>query len=372
MQLTRHLMMMMVMVVAVCSAALIPNMMFASRGRHNQHQNQYQQPAVQHWRPGNLSPWDDGTETYGYLADRHPNMMDDLSTTGFQSQPQLQQPQQPLVYGVPHRFLSDPLTNYAGAQPSAAEELYNNALLLRGRAPFKRSSYAPFYTDVQQDDYMADDTAEMPEDYYDHPISRQDVVNFEKYVQRFFQQQQQQPSIVSEEDVSDAERQFNDDWATEERSENEMNNYDVVDNDEEAARQLHLLLNQQQQRRPIVALREIQKKNAAAPVLPATTTTSPVSPSAGTEAPLTTAATMKTSSATLLPHHQHHQGQKEEPLLRPPTPQRQPHQQQPAVPSNSEAVTTAPTVQKAKEADNNIYHTIQRLMNMRDQLQVKN
>lgn len=341
MQLASHLMMV-AMVVAACSAAMIPNMMFAGLGRHNPHHPQFQQQA-QHWRPTNLSPWDDGTETYGYLADRHPNVIDDLSAGGFQ-QPQLQQ-QQPLVYGVPHRFLSEP--NYPTA-PNPAEELYNNALLLRGRTPFKRSSFSPFYEAGQLDDYMADE-AETPEDYYDRSVSRQDVINFEKYVQRFFQQQQQ--PMVSDEDVSDGP--LVDDWSsmtadTElDNAENEMaTNYDV-DNDEEAARQLHLLLNQQ--RKPITAMREIQKKSSG----PATTTVSP-----GTESQVTTATTTKTSSVTLLPHQQHHQGQKEEPLLRPPTPQRQQPQQQ--------AVSTP---SPAAKEDNSIYHTIQRLMNMRDELQ---
>lgn len=362
MQLASHLMML--MAVVACRAAVIPNMMFSSAGRsrHGQQQKQYQPP---HWpRPGSLSPWDDGTETYGYLADRHPNMMDEL-VAGFQ-QPQLQHQQQPLVYGVPHRYLSDPVPSYP--MPSPTDELYNNALLMRGRSPYtavKRSSLASYY-DALNDD-MVDENAV---DDYDTPISRQDVINFENYVQRFFNQQ---PSVSAEDVAADVDNQYADDWALVpesglEDSENEAaSNYDAG-NDEEAARQLHLLLNQQQQRRPVVALREIQKKSVAVPSTATTTTPTPISPR--TEAPVTTATTTTTSSTTPSPQRQHHQGQKEEPLLRPPTPQRQPHQQL----SSSSQVSTPATAnvvaaENTKE-DNSIYHTIQRLMNMRNQLQV--
>ncbi|XP_057364833.1 uncharacterized protein LOC130685535 [Daphnia carinata] len=359
MHLTTHLMMMMMAAVA-CRAAFIPNMMFAS-GRSRLAQQA--KPLAQHqqsWRAGNpLSPWDDGTETYGYLADRHTNMMDDM-TAGFQQQPQLQQSQQPLVYGVAHRYLSEQQSPSYPVQSPTDElynnELYNNALLMRGRGPFnaiKRSSL-PNYYDASMDDDMGniDDGMSMASvDDYEQPISRQDVINFEKYVQRFFQQQ------PSERDA-EMENQYSDDWSLGSRmDDNEVgDNYNDIDNDEEAARQLHLLLTQQKQQRRPIALREIQKKNVALGAV----TKAPTR----TETPVTTATTTTTSSATLALHlqNQHHQGQKEEPLLRPPSPQRQP-------PQMSTTTATPPALAKTDVENNSIYHTIQRLMNMHNRLQ---
>ena len=358
MQLASHLMMLMA-VVGACRAAAIANMFSSAlRGRNPIQQKQHQQKQQpMHWsRPDSLNPWDDGTETYGYLADSQPNMMmmEDL-VAGYQP-PQHQQ--QPMVYGVPHRYLSDPVSNYP--MPSPTDELYNNALLMRGRSPYspvKRSSLASYY-DVLSDDMAGDNSA----DDYDTPISRQDVINFENYVQRFFQQQPIDGDVA-------ADAEYNDDWALvpglDDSDSESSSNYDV-DNDEEAARQLHLLLNKQQQRRPVVALREIQKKSAGL-----ATTATPVSMSTRTEAAVTTATTTTTSSATTpSPQRHHHQGQKEEALLRPPTPQRQPHQDQ----HLSSSTTTAPSaaVSEKDEEDKSIYHTIQRLMKMRNQLQVQN
>ncbi|XP_046464647.1 uncharacterized protein LOC124210552 [Daphnia pulex] len=382
MHLSTHLMMLMLAVVA-CRAAFIPNMMFSSgRNRQTQQQQpkafaqQHQQPA---WRAaGNpLSPWDDGTETYGYLADRHPNAMDDLTPSYQPQAQQLPQSHQPLVYGVPHRYLSEPLPNSYPMVASPTDELYNNelynnALLMRGRGPFnsiKRSSLASFYDSSMDDDSVNfdDGLTAMASDYYDQPISHQDVVNFEKYVQRYFQQQ---PSDAESE--AEVDSQYGDYWnngesedaeSESDNSNNSNNNYDV-DNDEEAARQLHLLLNQQKQQRRPIALREIQKKSA-----PSAGAQSAVKSTPRTEAPVTTATTTTTSSATLAPQSQ--QGQKEEPLLRPPTPQRQPQPQQQM--SSTTTTTKTPTPSAAKkdvqEEDGNIYHTIQRLMNMRNRLQ---
>jgi hypothetical protein len=385
-----HLMMMMLAVVA-CRAAFIPNMMFAGRNRQQtqqpkafpqqqQQQRQHQQQAV--WRAaGNpLNPWDDGTETYGYLADRHPsNVMDDL-TSSYQQQPQpqmqsqVQSQQQPLVYGVPHRYLqqSEPQVNNYPASPTDElynNELYNNALLMRGRGPLnaiKRSSLSSlssYYDAIMDDDDSAnfdDGLSNMASDYYDQPISHQDVVNFEKYVQRYFQQE---PSDAEFEMETNNQQQWYGDYWNVDDSEDMDNNYVDIDNDEEAARQLHLLLKQQKQQRRPITLREIQKKNSA----PAVTMTT------RTEAPVTTATTATTFSATLAPQSQ--QGQKEEPLLRPPTVQRQPQPQQM---SSTTTTTTPSTLSAAKkeigveqtEENNNIYHTIQRLMNMRNRLQV--
>lgn len=376
MHLSTHLMMLMLAVVA-CRAAFIPNMMFSS-GRNRQIQQQQpkafaQQPA---WRAaGNpLSPWDDGTETYGYLADRHPNAMDDLTPSYQPQAQQLPQSQQPLVYGVPHRYLSEPLPNSYPMVASPTDELYNNelynnALLMRGRGPFnsiKRSSLASFYDSSMDDDSVNfdDGLTAMASDYYDQPISHQDVVNFEKYVQRYFQQQ---PSEAESE--AEVDSQYGDYWSNgesedaESESDDSSNNYDV-DNDEEAARQLHLLLNQQKQQRRPIALREIQKKSA-----PSAGAQSAVKSTPRTEAPVTTATTTTTSSATVAPQSQ--QGQKEEPLLRPPTPQRQPQPQQ-QMSSTTTTTTTTPSAAKkdVQEEDGNIYHTIQRLMNMRNRLQV--
>lgn len=353
--------MMMMMAAVTCRAAFIPNMMFSS-GRSRQAQQA--KPLAQHqqsWRAGNpLSPWDDGTETYGYLADRHTNMMDDM-TAGFQQQPQLQQSQQPLVYGVAHRYLREQQSpNYPVQSPTDElynNELYNNALLMRGRGPFnaiKRSSL-PNYYDASMDDDMGnvDDGLSMTlADDYEQPISRQDVINFEKYVQRFFQQQ------PSDRDA-EMESQYADDWSLGSRMEdNEVgDNYNDIDNDEEAARQLHLLLNQQKQQRRPIALREIQKKNVALGAV----TKAPTR----TETPVTTATTTTTTSSATLAlrlQNQHHQGQKEEPLLRPPSPQRQPPQ--------SSTTTTPPALAKTDVENNSIYHTIQRLMNMHNRLQV--
>ncbi|XP_046657984.1 uncharacterized protein LOC124352500 [Daphnia pulicaria] len=375
MHLSTHLMMLMLAVVA-CRAAFIPNMMFSS-GRNRQIQQQQpkafaQQPA---WRAaGNpLSPWDDGTETYGYLADRHPNAMDDLTPSYQPQAQQLPQSQQPLVYGVPHRYLSEPLPNSYPMVASPTDELYNNelynnALLMRGRGPFnsiKRSSLASFYDSSMDDDSVNfdDGLTAMASDYYDQPISHQDVVNFEKYVQRYFQQQ---PSEAESE--AEVDSQYGDYWSNgesedaESESDDSSNNYDV-DNDEEAARQLHLLLNQQKQQRRPIALREIQKKSA-----PSAGAQSAVKSTPRTEAPVTTATTTTTSSATVAPQSQ--QGQKEEPLLRPPTPQRQPQPQQ-QMSSTTTTTTTTPSAAKkdVQEEDGNIYHTIQRLMNMRNRLQ---
>lgn len=359
MQLTSHLMMLM-MAVAVCSAGLLPNMMFASRGRIGQPHSQYQQQQQpQHWRPSGLggNPWDDGTETYGYLADRHPNMIDDY-TTSFQQNPLTPKQQQPMVYGVPHRYLGEP--NYVSPGTAVENELYSNGLLLRSRAPYKRSSFAPFYD--SQDDYMADEV-DIPEDYYDRPVSRQDVINFEKYVQRFFQQPAN--AAVSDEELSvEPERQYTaDDWSSYNEDADPIdesammtNNYES--DDDEATRQLHLLLNKQQQRRPIVALREIQKKSVPVPATTVTTTAKPEFSKLPSS--VTTTSTTTPSPATF--GQRHHQGQKEEPLLRPPTPLRQ------LVAVTS---TLAPTkVEHDDKEDTSIYHTIQRLMNMRDELQV--
>lgn len=380
MHLSTHLMMLMLAVVA-CRAAFIPNMMFSS-GRNRQIQQQqpkafaqqHQQPA---WRAaGNpLSPWDDGTETYGYLADRHTNAMDDLTPSYQPQAQQLPQSQQPLVYGVPHRYLSEPLPNSYPMVASPTDELYNNelynnALLMRGRGPFnsiKRSSLAASFYDSSMDDDSVnfdDGLTAMASDYYDQPISHQDVVNFEKYVQRYFQQQ---PSDAESE--AEVDSQYVDYWSNgesedaESESDNSNNNYDV-DNDEEAARQLHLLLNQQKQQRRPIALREIQKKS-----VPSAAVKSAVKSTPRTEAPVTTATTTTTSSATVAPQSQ--QGQKEEPLLRPPTPQRQPQPQQ-QLSSTTTTTTTTPSAAKkdVQEEDGNIYHTIQRLMNMRNRLQV--
>lgn len=366
MHLATHLIMMMMAAVA-CRAAFIPNMMFSS-GRSRQ--NQQAKPLAQHqqaWRAGNpLSPWDDGTETYGYLADRHANMMDDM-TPGFQQQPQLQQSHQPLVYGVAHRYLTEQQSPKYPVQSPTDElynnELYNNALLMRGRGPFnaiKRSS-VPNYYDASMDDDMtnvADSLSMTSADDYEQPISRQDVINFEKYVQRFFQQQ------PSNERDAQMESQYADDWGLGSQTqldENEVgDNYNDIDNDEEAARQLHLLLAQQKQQRRPVALREIQKKTIAYG--------GPTKAPTRTETPVTTATTTTTSSNTAhsLPQSEHYQGQKEEPLLRPPAPQRQPPQQ-------LLSTTTTPLALAKMEKDgenNSIYLTIQRIMNMRNHLQV--
>ena len=396
MHLTATHLMMMILAVVACRAAFIPNMMFAGRNRQQtqqpkpfpqQQQRQQQQQAV--WRAaGNpLSPWDDGTETYGYLADRHAsNVMDDL-TSPYQQQTQqqmqqVQSQQQPLVYGVPHRYLqqSEPQVNNYPASPTDElynNELYNNALLMRGRGPLnaiKRSSssLSSYYDAIMDDDDSSaisnsfdDGLSNMASDYYDQPISHQDVVNFEKYVQRYFQQE---PSDESDMETNNQQQWYGDYWNVGDSDEDNdaavmNNNYVDVDNDEEAARQLHLLLKQQKQQRRPITLREIQKKNSAPALTMATRT----------EAPVTTATTATTFSATLAPQSQ--QGQKEEPLLRPPTAQRQPQPQQ----MSSTTTTTPPSTaakkeigggQQSEEENNNIYHTIQRLMNMRNRLQV--
>lgn len=295
-----------VAVLSACRAAVIPNMMFAGSPLASGLSTN------NNWRP---------SETYGYL-DRHP-MLSDAAILSVPTQP---------VYGIAHRYLSEP-SPYA--EPS--HDLYSNPLFQQHRyGNSKRLSNYPNYDMAMEDDTPVPD--------YEPNISQQDVINFEKYVQRFFLHQQQQEDEQQQQD--DTNQQYSD-WSADEEN---PENYEEM-NDEEAARQLHLLLNKNQQRRPIVATREIQKKSVGAPNAVETITTNPVT---ATQAAEFTTAT----PASVAQQHHHHSGQKEEPMLRPPTIQH---------PSSSPAPEV--TKQQEKEDNNDIYHTLQRFINMRNQLQ---
>lgn len=280
-----------------CWAAMIPSLMFArplSSSQHHQQQQQY-------WRP-------------------KPDIMDRHHPASM-----LMQPVERPVYGVAHRYLSDP----APAYYDPAEDLYNSPIFRpwANKRSYPAAAYYPSSYDLMDEEEPAPVEMEEPN------INQQDVINFEKYVQRYFQLQQQQDPQ---------------EWTDEET------NYDdeqQIDNDEEAARQLHLLLNQQ--RRP--AVREIKKKSVSEEEVKetaaATTTTTPAAPTTVTTTATTTSAPSKSF-----------QGQKEEPMLRPPTSSR---------PTTETSTPTSPTAAPSAEVkeDSDIYKTIQRLMAMRNQLQ---
>ena len=274
-----------------CWGAVIPNLMFArpplSTSNHQQHQ----------WRSAPAVP-----ETY---ANNGFNLMMAAAPV-----PAVERP----VYGIPHRYLSDPASYYY--DPS--EDLYNDPLFRHPSWPVNnKRSGSPYYdlSMLTDEDYSASNQDLLMEP----KISQQDVINFEKYVQRYFQQQAQEndQSLEAEESGYDTREED-----------------DMIDNDEEAARQLHLLL--QQQRRP--AIREIKKKSIAE----ATTTT------------MTPSTTELTPTSTQQPSVS--KGQKEEAMLRPPT--QRPISQPTKSPKENEKVE-----------DTDIYKTIHRLMAMRDNLE---
>ena len=311
---------------AAVDAGVIPSMMFASHPSGKAFGGQRQAlSGPRHWQrlsPPGYNPWNDGSETYGYVAERHPSsgVVDDLTAV---LQRQQQQQQMPLVYGVPHRYIGD--ADYA--MPGSDDE--NPLLFARPFGVLKRSALSPAaiasYYDLVDSADAADDAEDGAADDYEPPISRQDVLNFEKYVQRYFQQ-------------PDAARldEYNDDWSTAGLSGDDS--YDAQ-NDEEAARQLHLLL-RQPSRRPAIATREISKKSVKVAVK---STSAPTS--------TTTSTTTQAPSTYGQPVHYkgHQQGQKEEAMLRPPTPQRP-------------ASSPAPAIASDGKADASVYHTIQRLM----------
>lgn len=236
--------------------------------------------------------------------------------------------QPPPVYGVAHHYQADPLPAYY----DPAEELYNNPLLFR-RASRWPASAASIPSASEYDVYSSSSEEEQPGMDAEMPgFSQEDVINFEKYVQRYFQQQQK-----DEEDSSS--------WPGSSATGPDEFYYDQQPqqqpfNDEEAARQLHLLLNQQR-RSP--AIREIQKKSVVS-----TTTTTTAAPS----------TSMPSSTTTAKPEPYHQQGgQKEEAMLRPPS-------------SSPPASTT--TVQPEEDdakVESDIYKTIHRLVAMRKQLE---
>ena len=322
------------MVAAGCtSAAIIPNLMFARPA-----------PAIAagHHGHGQQRINNDAEMAYGamFTPDRHHSAAEAAAAAAAVASIMAHQQQpSPPVYGVARHYLSDPAPAATYYDPT--EELYNDPLLFRraSRWPASkpRNTYAlpaSYYYDDDQDDVMdvdRDADADAMDD--GEPISRQDVVNFEKYVQRFFQQQQQAGQDV---DAYDGPEEFN---------------------DEEAARQLHLLLNQQR-RSPDV--REIRKRKMSDETTTAPTTTTTMA------AASTTATTATTTAATESFHQQG--GQKEEAMLRPPTP----GQQRPVMPiETTTAATSTVEPDGDKDDDVDIYRAIHRLVAMRNQLDQK-
>ena len=368
-----------------CQAGVLPHLMFPAAGRPGQQQ---QQPWSIH-RPQQQQqqqqPQQQLGDAYANYFERAAALMAasgadlDLSAAAAG----VQQP----VYGIPHRYLSDPypaalpaatavnqmgqqqqinrpdlLATYSGNPlfSSGMSSLYkNNKRSVGSSAGSGYSNYdlmaamlsADLAAEEQQQQQQA---AAAAADYLeDEPIiNQQDALNFENYVQRFFQQQQQlYDNDWSDEAAADAfddESQF--DWEVPQQQQQQQQQQ-LMDNDEEAAQQLHLLLQQveqQQRSRPALPM-NIQKKSIVM-----TTTV----------APLPVATPMTVSSAT------QQGGQKEEAMLRPPTPAK--HQSTTTTTTTTTTSAPQPTygTKKSSVAKNedpsksgkSIYRTIHRLM----------
>ena len=264
----------------------------------------------------------DNSETYGYV-DRFPT----AERTNHQ-----------LVFGVPHRFTENYPSPYESLLSAAASDYdtYDNGQYFVPAAYYrppepelnKRAMrYSPY-------DLMEEDNDIGQNDYQVVGPSQEDVLNFQKYIQRYFHPTKAETEAWNTyDDLSvdyPAWMQDDDSAATQE----------PVYNDEEAAVQLHSLLPARSVKlakdktRPLV--KDVQKKSAESTTTSTTTTT--VKPAA-------------TSSAA---------GQKEEPMLRPPTRPRHPS-----------PVSTAQPQAEDKQVPESMVDTIKRLFEMRNQVQVR-
>ena len=352
-------------------AGVLPHLMFPGAGRvagqqqpwsiHRPQQQQQQQPQT-------------GDNNYASYLERAAALGADLDLAAVG----VQQP----VYGIPHRYLSDPYPAAVGAAPVVARPdlmatysgnplfstgmstLYKNNK--RSSASLLSGSGAPGYSnyDLMAAMLNADLAAEEQQqqqqaavDYLeDEPvISQQDAINFEKYIQRFFQQQQQQ----KDQQLYDTNYWIDDggaisfddeaqDWAdVQPQQQQQQPQQQLMDNDEEAAQQLHLLLQQVEQNQ------RIQKKSGM--------TTAPA-----VRVVLTTTSSAPMASTTSLPEVSATRGQKEEAMLRPPAPSKQ-QQQQPTLTSTTTSAPqptfgTKTSIAKNDEESTSIYRTIHRLM----------
>lgn len=190
----------------------------------------------------------------------------------------------------------------------------------------------------------------------DEPIiNQQDALNFENYIQRFFQQQvydnDNNWSDEAAADVFDDDSQF--DWDVPQQQQQ------LMDNDEEAAQQLHLLLQQVEQQQ------QKQQQQRSRPALPLNIQKKSGTPVTTTEAPLPVATPMTVSA-------NQQGGQKEEAMLRPPAQAKQ--QQSPSTTTTTTTSAPQPTYGTKKSSipknedttksagNKSIYRTIHRLM----------
>jgi len=277
--------------------------------------------------------WNQSPDTYGYV-DRRPIAAGSVAVRPAAGD---------LVFGVAHRYLGD-----SGVMKSpvyTAEDDYFAAVdgmdeddisRLWMASAVKRSSHAR--PNVKAYDWMWDNAALLDSDMAseDAEPNAEDVLNFEKYIQRYVL-----PQLSAVEQQSDTWNVYNND-------ESDIDDADVyLNNDDEADVQLHSLLNSRPiETHPLFRHSQYYKKS-----LTSTTTMKPSTTSTATVAPL----------PLRVVHRQ--AGQKEEALLRPPVLPHPPTQPVQSVSDGEEIL------QKTEPTDKSIYQTIQRIINMHSQVQ---